>query len=108
MVVLVKIGNDGYCGGDGSGDDGDGGQILTVISAQRGALQGTGRTGVSGRERQASFKMQQWCYIIVVTLTMMMMMMMMIYGDNDDDDDGKHTLMQTLQKILHRKVPRRF
>ena len=38
MVVLVKIGNDGDCGGDDSGDDGDGGQILTVISAQRGAL----------------------------------------------------------------------
>ena len=66
----MKIGNDGDCGGDDSGDDGDGGQILTVISAQRGALWGTGRTGVSGRERQASFKMQQlqWCYIIVVTI----------------------------------------
>ena len=34
----MKIGNDGDCGGDDSGDDGDGGQILTVISAQRGAL----------------------------------------------------------------------
>ena len=94
MVVLVKIGNDGDCGGDDSGEDGDDGQILTVISAQRGALQGTGRTGVSGRERQASFKMQQWCYIIVVTLTMMMMMMMMIYGDNDDDDDDEFNVWQ--------------